>query len=122
MLKIMGEVVSFKPLGSSGELQEGCNLYRGNLKLALLRCLREGEMHGLDMINRIREITNGEWVPSPGSVYPVLHEFELHGYVIKRQAGRSLLYSMTEKGEEAFNSFSSDVRNQLEFMNWIMNV
>jgi len=116
----MGEVVSFGPLSSTDGLQEGCNLYRGNLKLALLRCLKEGEMHGLDMINRIREITKGEWVPSPGSVYPVLHEFEVHGYVMKRQAGRSLLYSMTERGQGAFESLTSDVRNQLDFMNWIM--
>ena len=118
----MGEAIQFRPEVPPEELSEGCNLYRGNLKLALLRCLKEDEMHGLDMINRIREITRGEWVPSPGSVYPALHEFEVQGYVMKRQSGRSLFYSMTEKGEEAFESLSSDVKNQLEFMNWIMKV
>ncbi|MGA1873448.1 MAG: PadR family transcriptional regulator [Thermoplasmatota archaeon] len=101
---------------------ESCNLYRGNLKLALLRCLKDGEMHGLDMINQIGRITKGEWVPSPGSVYPALHEFEMQGYISRKRNGRSILYSITEKGEKAFESFSAEAKNQLDFMEWIIRM
>ena len=98
----------------------GCSLYRGHLKMALLRCLSSGDMHGLEMIKRIKEITSGEWVPSPGSVYPILREFERDRLAVKRQDGRTLIYSLTDEGRRSLRSLHEDVKHQLYFMEWLM--
>ena len=103
-------------------IQNGCSIYRGHLKLALLRCLSDGDMHGLEMINRIKEVTSGEWVPSPGSVYPILRDFENNRLVSKRQNGRTLIYSLTPEGRKSFRSLYTEVKQQLHFMDWIMRV
>jgi DNA-binding PadR family transcriptional regulator len=92
------------------------------LKLALLRCLDDGDMHGLEMINRIKEVTSGEWIPSPGSVYPILREFEENRMVSKRQNGRTLVYSLTDEGRRSLRSLYDEVKQQLHFMDWLMNV
>ena len=115
----MGEAISLVTNTEKGPAQDGCNIYRGHLKLALLRCMSEKEVHGLDMINRIKEVTSGEWAPSPGSVYPILREFETSGLVNKKQNGRSLLYSLTDKGRSELGSLSIGLKQQLSFMDWI---
>ncbi len=112
---------SLEAMGSSTVFKfDSCTLYRGHLRLALLRCLHDSDMHGLEMINRIKEVTRGEWVPSPGSVYPVLQEFESSGFVRKTNKGRMVKYSITDKGMEAFRVLHEEARRQMEFMDWVM--
>jgi len=118
----MGDSFSLVHTADEGLARDGCNIYRGHLKLALLRCMSEKEMHGLDMINRIKEVTSGEWAPSPGSVYPILREFEISGLVSKEQNGRSLIYSLTEEGKDTLGSMSSELKQQISFMDWIMKL
>jgi DNA-binding PadR family transcriptional regulator len=109
-------------LDDDGNTQDRCTIYRGHLKLALLRCLTEDEMHGLRMINRIKEVTSGEWAPSPGSVYPMLRELEGKGFISKKQKGRSFIYSLTEQGRAAMGSMYTDLKHQMGFMEWIMKL
>jgi DNA-binding PadR family transcriptional regulator len=99
---------------------ENCSMYRGHLRLALLRCLKDKEMHGLEMIHRIKEITSGSWEPSPGSVYPVLAEFEKLGMVNRRDRGRSVYYSLSGKGIETFDFLHSEVRKHMDFIDWVL--
>jgi DNA-binding PadR family transcriptional regulator len=95
-------------------------MYRGHLRLALLRCLMDGEMHGLKMIHKIKDVTQGDWQPSPGSVYPILQEFENISLVKKRGSGRSVYYSLTEKGKETFEHLNNEVKRQMNFLDWVM--
>ena len=44
----------------------------GELRLVLLRLISEEPRHGYDLIRAIEELTGGEYVPSPGIVYPTL--------------------------------------------------
>jgi DNA-binding PadR family transcriptional regulator len=109
----------------SGEkelFQDSCTIYRGHLRYALLRCLSEKDMHGLEMIHRIKEVTSGEWIPSPGSVYPILQKFEKVGYISKKQKGRSLIYSLTDDGDMALGSFHVEIKQLLNFIDWIMTM
>lgn len=99
---------------------ENCSMYRGHLRLALLKCLTEGEMHGLQMIRRIRDVTSGTWEPSPGSVYPVLQEFEKAGLVSRYQKGRSQIYDLTEEGWVAFGVLFNDVKEHMDFLDWVL--
>ena len=94
--------------------------YRGHLKMALLRCLMERDMHGLEMINRMEEITSGDWRPSPGSVYPQLQEFERKG-LIRRvgTSGRPVNFTLTGKGKRTFKTLRERMNNYMVFIRWI---
>jgi DNA-binding PadR family transcriptional regulator len=118
----MGEDTSKSISMNDTRLRNGCSIYRGQLRLALLRCLMDGDMHGLDMINRIKEVTSGEWIPSPGSVYPILQDFEKDHLVQKKQKGRTLIYTLTDKGKDSLRAMYIEVKQQLHFMDWIMKI
>jgi DNA-binding PadR family transcriptional regulator len=44
----------------------------GELRLLLLKLIAEEPRHGYDLIRAIEELTGGEYMPSPGIVYPTL--------------------------------------------------
>ena len=44
----------------------------GELRLVLLKLIADEPRHGYDLIRAIEELTDGEYAPSPGVVYPTL--------------------------------------------------
>ncbi|MFT4189414.1 MAG: PadR family transcriptional regulator, partial [Aeromicrobium sp.] len=71
----------------------------GDVRAAALLLLAERPRHGYDLIQEIRERTQGVWSPSPGSVYPVLQQLEDEGLVeFDRVDGRKT-GSLTEAGQ-----------------------
>jgi PadR family transcriptional regulator PadR len=48
-------------------------------RLALLQALIQGESYGLEVIDRVREMTRGEVKLLQGRVYPALRELEAEG-------------------------------------------
>ena len=55
-------------------------------------------MHGYQLITEIGERSEGEWTPSPGSVYPVLQQLEDEGLItFERVEGRKTA-QLTEAG------------------------
>ena len=44
----------------------------GELRLVLLKLIADDPRHGYDLIRAIEELTDGEYAPSPGVVYPTL--------------------------------------------------
>ena len=53
-------------------------------KLLILRAVCEEPMHGYGIIKRLAELTRNLCVPTQGTVYPVLREFERCGCVRSR--------------------------------------
>ena len=78
---------------------------RGLLRLLILRILKSGEMTGSEISQTLEEWSEGEWKPSPGSIYPLLSSLEAHG-IIKtvRQEGRSKMYTLSKEGHERIKS------------------
>jgi PadR family transcriptional regulator, regulatory protein PadR len=78
-------------------------------KAALLQVLTEGEGYGLELIERVRERTNGEIELLQGRVYPALRELEEDGLVksyesepIPERGGRPRrYYKLTAEGRRA---------------------
>jgi DNA-binding PadR family transcriptional regulator len=72
---------------------------RGLLRHIIPRLLRTSELTGTEIMQRLNDLTNGAWNPSPGTIYPLLSSLEEEG-VIEAVAieGRSKTYSLTEKG------------------------
>ena len=52
--------------------RRGRRMESGELRLLLLKLIAEEPRHGYDLIRAIEELSGGEYVPSPGVVYPTL--------------------------------------------------
>jgi len=75
---------------------------RGDIRAAILALLAEEPMHGYQIIQVISERSNGNWRPSPGSVYPTLQQLEDEGLIepAASESGRRA-YALTEAGRAA---------------------
>lgn len=54
-------------------------LLKGTTTLLVLTVLRDGELYGYEIAQRIRERSGGAFVPSEGALYPALHALEADG-------------------------------------------
>lgn len=73
---------------------------RGDVRAAAFLLLAEQPMHGYQLIQEIRERSNGIWTPSPGSIYPVLQQLEDEGLVsFERVDGRKTA-TLTDEGND----------------------
>ena len=74
---------------------------RGLLRHIIPRLLRSQEMTGTDITQRLRDLSDGEWNPSPGTIYPMLSSLEEDGIIEAASTeGRSKTYRLTEEGEK----------------------
>ncbi len=71
---------------------------KGWLRPMVIQMLEEGPMNGIDIMDKIQEMSHGWWRPSPGSVYPLLETLKKEGIVSKRSDGK---YGLAEKYSEA---------------------
>ena len=80
-------------------------LVHGALPWYLLSLLREGPLHGIQMIHAMEEMSGGTWKPSPGSVYPVLKRLDKDGLITgkleRTRAAPKRVYRLTAKGRSA---------------------
>lgn len=71
---------------------------RGEARIILLDVLRDGPKHGYEMIKTLEERSGGQYVPSPGTVYPTLQYLEDQGLVRAEQEAERRVYQLTEAG------------------------
>ena len=55
------------------------DLLKGTLPLLVLSVLRDGELYGYEIAQRIRSRSGDLFAPSEGSLYPALHRLENAG-------------------------------------------
>ncbi|MFP7365468.1 PadR family transcriptional regulator [Corynebacterium callunae] len=73
---------------------------RGDLRNVILSMLETESLHGYQIITMISEKTEGNWSPSPGTVYPTLSLLEDEGLiVISNDMGRKMA-RLSEAGKE----------------------
>jgi len=77
-------------------------------KFFILRALCDGPAHGYEIIRRVDRLTDGFCVPTQGTIYPVLREFQECGCVTCRREvvnGRTRkVYAVTPKGTKAYQT------------------
>lgn len=56
-------------------------LLKGSTPLLLLSLLTEGPMYGYQIVEAVRERTQGQYTLKEGALYPALHKLEASGYV-----------------------------------------
>jgi DNA-binding PadR family transcriptional regulator len=77
----------------------GYHRRRGSLRTWVLSILQEAPRNGYEIMNQIEFASQGDWRPSPGSIYPLLDELCKEASLRKREDGR---YEITEKGKQEF--------------------
>jgi DNA-binding PadR family transcriptional regulator len=89
------------PSGFSGRGPfRGRKAARGDVRASVLALLAEEPMHGYQIITELADRSNGQWRPSPGSVYPVIQQLQDEGLVrIEETDGRRVVH-LTPAGEE----------------------
>ena len=66
----------------------------------ILLCL-QNEMHGYSIVQKVSEMTNGEIVLSPGTMYGSLSKMEKDGLIcFVREEEKRKIYHITELGKE----------------------
>jgi PadR family transcriptional regulator PadR len=96
-------------------------LLKGTTPLLILTVLREGELYGYEIAQRIRERSGGAFAPSEGTLYPALHALETEGALLaiwraSDKGPQRRYYRITPRGgamlaehERAWASFSEGV-------------
>jgi PadR family transcriptional regulator PadR len=86
------------------------NFMNGVPELLVLRCLRDREMYGYELVQEIRARTDAVVTLGEGVVYPLLHALERKGALQSRRKtvqGRSrVYYAITPKGEKRLTGLS----------------
>src|SRR5580658_427584 len=69
------------------------------LRLVLLKLLKDEPRHGYDLIRAVEDLTGGAYSPSPGVVYPTLTLLQEMGHTRENEPGGSRKsYSVTPEG------------------------
>ena len=58
----------------------------GELRLVLLKLIADEPRHGYQLIKAIEELTEGDYAPSPGVVYPTLTMLEDMGFIAEKKS------------------------------------
>jgi DNA-binding PadR family transcriptional regulator len=70
----------------------------GEVRLALLSLLAEGECHGYDLMRRLEERSGGTYRASAGTVYPTLQQLEDEGLIASEERDGKRIYRLTDAG------------------------
>ncbi len=81
---------------------------RGDVRMALLLLLAEEARNGYQLMQTIEERSDGDWRPSPGSVYPVLSQLEDEGLVRATEREGAKLFELTDAGREYVENNPTD--------------
>ena len=71
----------------------------GEMRLVILRLVREKPRHGYEIMKALEERMQGCYTPSAGSVYPTLQLLEDQGYVRVVEEDGKKVYHITPEGE-----------------------
>jgi DNA-binding PadR family transcriptional regulator len=77
---------------------------RGDVRMAILMLLAEEPRNGYQLMQTIEERSDGDWRPSPGSVYPVLSQLEDEGLIRATERDGAKLFELTDAGREYVES------------------
>jgi len=88
------------PGGGRHSRRSGRWFESGEMRLVILRLIKEKPRHGYEIIKALEERMSGCYTPSAGTVYPTLQLLEDQGYVrIVEEAGKKV-YHITPEGEQ----------------------
>jgi DNA-binding PadR family transcriptional regulator len=94
---------------------------RAFLKYIVLKIIKDKPTHGYDIIKRVELCSKGRWIPSTGSIYPILESLESNGLIQSEEIDRRKVYSITPKGVVALDLMTKEKLELLNEMSRIIN-
>jgi len=89
---------------------------RSLLALYVLHSLSRGEKSGYDILKEIGELTEGDWVPSKGTLYPLLHQLEEEGQIVSvpetTGARTRAVFTLTQLGTDTLRRIRAAHRGE----------
>src|SRR5699024_4358104 len=82
---------------------------RGDVRLAVLSLLADQPQHGYQIIQQIADRSQGSWVPSPGSVYPVIAQLADEGLVYTEKTDGRTIAHLTAEGQDYVQQHRGDL-------------
>ncbi|MEN6610974.1 MAG: PadR family transcriptional regulator [Methanoregulaceae archaeon] len=77
---------------------------RSLLALYVIHSLSKGKKSGYGILKELGELTEGSWVPSKGTLYPLLHQLEEEGQIVSvtetTGARARAVFCLTPQGKE----------------------
>lgn len=94
---------------------------RGLLNFLVLSMLSKKPMSGVEIVEVIEKETGGRWIPSSGSIYPLLAWLHDKGFTSEMPSEETGIkrYTLTEKGKAFFEkqiAFGRKMLDKLEFL------
>jgi DNA-binding PadR family transcriptional regulator len=93
-------------------------LLKGLLPYYVLGLLAREKMYGKKIIDRIYQVTGGNWRPSPGSVYPLLKKMTRLGLVSEHVDDSSgipkRVYELKDAGREVYKDMRDEIKPRLK--------
>jgi len=86
-----------------------------DIRLLILYFLAQNTAHGYELIKSIEALAKGEYVPSPGIIYPNLTLLEEMGYIhaTENQTGKKA-WQLTDEGQASLAQQQDEVRSILD--------
>lgn len=89
--------------------RRGGRARRGESKYLLMDALRNEAKHGYEIIKSLEERSGGQYVPSPGVVYPTLQFLAEAGLVRAAQDGDRRVFHLTDEGRRELAAHADEV-------------
>jgi len=89
---------------------------RGDIRTAALLLLAEQPRNGYQIMQEVKERSEGVWRPSPGSVYPTLQQLEDEGLVRSQESEGQRLLELTDSGRAVLEERGKDAPPPWEAM------
>jgi DNA-binding PadR family transcriptional regulator len=87
----------------------------GELRLVLLKLIADEPRHGYQLIKAIEDLTEGEYAPSPGVVYPTLTMLEDMGFVREQKSKDSKkVFEATDEGRAHLEENEDEVAELID--------
>ena len=100
--------------GWGGRGRRGQMFESGELRLVILKLLKEQPRHGYDIIKALEERMAGCYTPSAGSVYPTLQMLEDQGLVRGVETEGKKVFHITPEGEALLEERRSELDDIIE--------
>ena len=96
-------------LGRPEREHGGGRARRGETRYVLLDALSSGPKHGYEIVKALEERSAGQYIPSPGTVYPTMQYLQDEGYVTAIQDGDRRVFQLADAGKVELEAHAAEV-------------
>jgi len=92
---------------------------RGILSIYILHSIKKKSKSGYDLINEIKDKTDGSWIPSKGTIYPLLKNMEKEKLIqINKVEERGKnIFQITNEGKRVLKNLKKQKNQMVEKIN-----